>query len=85
MNALSLERKVDHHDGVFLDDADQQDDADQGHYAQIVLRDQQCHNRSHARRRQGGENRDGVDVTFVEHSQNDVHRNDGGQDEPGLG
>src|SRR5258708_28106013 len=35
--ALGLEREVDHHDGVLLDDADQQDDADQSDDAEIVM------------------------------------------------
>jgi len=30
-----LERKVDHHDGVLLHDADEQDDADQGDDAEV--------------------------------------------------
>ena len=29
LRALGIEREVDHHDGVLLDDADQQDDADE--------------------------------------------------------
>ena len=34
--ALGLERKVDHHNGVFLHDADQQNDSDQADHAEIV-------------------------------------------------
>ncbi len=33
--ALGLEREVDHHDGVLLDDADQQDDADERDHRQL--------------------------------------------------
>ena len=40
--ALGFERKVDHHDGVFLDDADQQDDADQGDDAEFRAAQQQA-------------------------------------------
>src|SRR5437868_440760 len=36
LHALRLERKVNHHDGVFLYDTDQQNDADQGHHSQVV-------------------------------------------------
>ena len=36
--AFRLQRKVDHHDGVFLYDADQQDDPDQTHHAQDRFR-----------------------------------------------
>ena len=35
--ALPLEREVDHHDRVLLDDADQHDDADDGDDAQILM------------------------------------------------
>ena len=35
--ALGLEREIDHHDRVFLDDADQQNDADQGDDTQFGL------------------------------------------------
>ena len=31
--ALGVDREVDHHDGVFLHDADQEDDADDGDHA----------------------------------------------------
>jgi hypothetical protein len=34
--ALRLEREVDHHDRVLLDDADQQHDADDADHAQII-------------------------------------------------
>ena len=33
--ALGLEREIDHHDGILLHDADQQDDADHGDDAEI--------------------------------------------------
>ena len=39
--ALGLEGEVDHHDGVLLDDADEQDDADQGDDAEIGAGEQQ--------------------------------------------
>ena len=35
-DALGLQREIDHHDGVFLDDADQQNDADDGDDVEIV-------------------------------------------------
>ncbi len=34
--ALGLEREVDHHDGVLLDDADQQHDADDADDVEVV-------------------------------------------------
>ena len=82
--ALGLESKVDHHNGVLLHDSDQQNDADQRHHCQIVARDQQSQDCAHARRGQRGENRNGVNVAFVQHSQHDVHRDDGGQNQKRL-
>ena len=59
--ALGLQREVDHHDGVLLDDADQQDDADDGDDVEVMAGDDQRQQRAHARRRQGGQDghRDG--------------------------
>ena len=36
-----FEREVDHHDGVLLDDADQQDDADQRNDIEILVEENQ--------------------------------------------
>jgi adenylate kinase family enzyme len=44
--ALRVECEVDHHDRVLLDDADQQDDADDAHHAQVGARDQQREQRA---------------------------------------
>ena len=39
--ALAFQREVHHHDAVFLHDADQQDDADDGDHAQILAKKHQ--------------------------------------------
>ena len=39
--ALRINRKIDHHDGVFLDNADQQDDAYDADHAQTRATDHQ--------------------------------------------
>jgi hypothetical protein len=39
--ALGVQGEVDHHDGVLLDDADQQDDADDADHAQLMAGHQQ--------------------------------------------
>ena len=66
--ALRLEREVDHHDGVFLDDADQKNDADQRDDVQIDTADQQGQDRADTRRRQRRKNRDRMDVALIEDS-----------------
>ena len=80
--ALGVEREVDHHDRVLLHDADQQDDADDGDDAEIVAERHQRKQRADAGRRQGRQDRDRMDVALVEHAQHDVHRDDGGEDQP---
>ena len=79
--ALGFEREVDHHDGVLLHDADQQDDADERDDAELAAAEHQRQERADTGRRQRGENRDRVDVAFVEHAQHDVDRDQGGQDQ----
>jgi hypothetical protein len=74
--ALGCQREIDHHDRIFLHDADQQDDADQRHQAQIVVehhQHQQCTNAGRRQRRQDG---DRMDEALVQHAQHDVdHQN----------
>ena len=82
--ALRFQREVDHHDGVLLHDTDQQDDADQGHHAQIQVEQHEREDRAHAGRRQRRQNRDGVDVALIQHAQHDVHGDDGGQNQPAF-
>ena len=82
--ALGVEREVNHHDGVLLHDADQQDDADQRDQRQVLAAQQQRQQRAHARRRQAREDGDGVDVALIEHAQDDVDDDDGGQDQERL-
>ena len=71
--ALRLEREVDHHDGVLLHDADQQDDPDQSHHAEFGMKDHQGQNRSDACGRERRQNRERMNVALVEHAQDDVH------------
>ena len=84
LRALRLQREVDHHDGVLLHDADQQDDADQRDHAQVGAAEQQRQDRADAGRGQRRENRDRVDVALVEHAQHDVDGDQRGQDQQRL-
>src|SRR5436190_5142210 len=81
---LGFEREVDHHDGVLLDDAHQENDADQADHRQILPAQHQRQNGADARRRQRRQNGDGVNVTFIEHAEHDVDGDDRGQDQPRL-
>jgi hypothetical protein len=82
--AFGLEGKVDHHNRVLFDDADQEDDADQRDYVEIVPCDQQGQDGTHTRRRERGEDRDGVDVAFVQDAEDDVDGDQRGEDQHGL-
>ena len=75
--ALPVEGEVDHHDGVFLDDADQHDDANKGVEAQIDLEHVKRDQRAERRRRQAGEDGQRVDEALVEDAENDVNDEDG--------
>lgn len=79
---FGFEREVDHHDGVLLHDADQQHDADDAHDVEIhpeQIEPDQC---TDGGRRQGGEDRDRVDIALIENAQHDIDRDHGRHDQP---
>ena len=81
---LSFQGEVDHHDAVLLHNADQQDDADNRHHAQILVKQNEREQRAHAGRRQGGKDGDGVDEALIEHTENDVYGDQGGENQQGF-
>ena len=70
--ALSFERKVDHHDGVLLHDADEQDDADKSHDTEFHAEEQQREDRTDGSRRQSREDRERMNITLVQHAEHDI-------------
>src|SRR5947208_6884146 len=70
--ALCLESEVNHHDGVLLDDADQQDDADQRDHAELRVTDQEGQDGADPGRGERGEDGHGMDVALIEHAEDDV-------------
>jgi hypothetical protein len=78
---LGMNREVHHHDAVLLDDADQQDDADQPHDRQVEVKQHQHQECSHASRGEGGENGQRMDVALIENTQDDVHHQQRRQDQ----
>ena len=82
--AFGFEREVDHHDRVLLDDAHQQNDADQADHRQILPEQHQRQDGADAGRRQRREDGDRVDVALIEHAEHDVDGDDRRQDQPGL-
>src|SRR5215471_3378328 len=82
--ALGLEREVNHHDGVFLDNADEQDDANERNDAEFGTAK---HQRKNGADTSGGErrkNRNWVDVAFIQNPENDVHGDYGGENQNRL-
>ena len=51
---------------------------------ELRVREHQRQQRAHARRRQRGENGDGMNVAFVEDAEHEVNRNERGGDQEGL-
>ena len=82
--ALGLQGEVDHHDGVLLHDAYEQQDADQRHDAEIGSGDEQREDGADSGGWQRGENRERMDQAFVEDAENDVDGDERGEDEIGL-
>ena len=81
MRSLRLDGKIDHHDRVLLDDADQEDHADQPDNVEFRVEQHQRQQRADARGRQRRENGDRVDVALVEHAKQDIDRGNGGEDQ----
>src|SRR5438874_556022 len=82
--AFGLESEVDHHNGVFLDNADQENDADEGNDAELSVADQESKNRADAGGRERGKNSDGVNETFIQNAENDVHSDQRSEDQDGF-
>ena len=82
--ALALQCHVDHHDGVLLHDADQQQHADHGDDAELDTRELQREQRTDTGRRQGRQDGDRMDVAFVEDAQHDIDRRQRGENEDQL-
>ena len=82
--ALPFNGEVDHHDGVFLHNANQQNDPDEGNDGQLgvePLQRQQCPN---AGRGQGAQDGDGVNQAFIQNAQHQVNGDQGGKYQHGL-
>src|SRR6266576_366139 len=82
--AFSFEREVNHHDGVFLDDADQQDDANERDDAKFRATKQEGKDGADSGGRKRGKNRNRMDVAFVQNAENNVNGDDRSQYQDGL-
>ncbi len=82
--ALRVQREVHHQNGVFLHDADEQNDADDGDHREVMPGGHQRQQRADAGRGQGGQNGDRVDVALIQHAQHDIHGGHSGEQQPEL-
>jgi len=74
---LRVNGEVNHHDGVFLDDADEHNEAHKAVDVQIQAEQNQRDQRAEARRRQAGQNGDGMNEAFVKDAQDEVDDKNG--------
>src|SRR6266436_9884728 len=83
--ALGLQREIDHQNGVFLDDADKQDYADQGDDAEVQMEKTESEQGADAGRRQRRKNRNRMNVALIQDAENDVNDDDRRQQKYRLG
>ena len=81
---FGFESEVDHHDGILLDDTDEQNDADERDDGEIDVEKEQGEDGANTGGGQRRENGDGVNVAFVENTENDVDDDKRGENENGL-
>src|ERR1019366_10820362 len=68
----SVDREIDHHDRVLLDDSDQQKDADQRDQAELQAEHHEGEDRAHAGRGQRRQDGERVGVALIEDSEDQV-------------
>src|SRR5258706_10440265 len=79
--ALRLDGEVDHHDGVFLDDAHQHDDADERVHVELEAEGHQREQRAQARGGQARKNRERVNEALGEDAEHQINHYDREQDQ----
>ncbi len=78
---FGLDGEIDHEDGVLLDDADEKNDSNDGDHGKFGASETESEERTDTCGRNRGKNGDGVDVAFVENSENDIDGAERGQQE----
>src|SRR5277367_1522369 len=71
--AFELHGKINHENRVFLDDANQKNDADERNHVQIGAREFNSENRADAGGRNRRKNGDGMNKTLIENAEDDVN------------
>ncbi len=84
MFAFRGEGEIDHENGVFFHNADQQEHTDERNDGKLGVRELQGQQRAQPGRGQGGQNGERVEGAFIQHAQHDVDGEDGGHDEQRL-
>src|SRR5262249_14027536 len=74
---LGLNGKINHENGIFLDDTDEKNDANIGDHGKFRFEKHQGEERANSRGRNRRKNGDGMDETLVENAEDDVNGSDG--------
>ena len=82
--AFGLQGEVDHHDGVFLDDADEENDADDGDDVEVLFEEHEGEHGADAGGGKRGDDGERVHEAFVEDAENDVDREERGENQDGF-
>ena len=75
------QRKVDQHDAILFNDADQQDDADDTNHIERHAEQHQRQQGAKPRGGQGGDDRERMDRALVEHAEDEINDDQGGGDQ----
>ena len=73
---LGFNRKVDHHDRVFLHDSEQHDQAHERIKVQLFVEEHERKQRTENRRRQAGKNGNGMNEALVQNTEHDINYKD---------
>src|SRR5580704_9947896 len=84
LDALGFEGEIDHHDRVLLDDAYQENDADDSDDVEARSHYVERQQRSNACGPKGGNDRDRMGEALVEHPEHDIDRCNRGEDQVDL-
>ena len=81
VEALGIEGEVDEDDGIFFDDADEHEDADEAVDIELHFEEEEGEESSEACAGEAGEDGDGVDEAFVEDTEDEIDDEDGHEEE----
>ena len=82
--SFGFDREINHQNGIFLDDPDEQNNADDRDDAKLRIEEQQREYRTYAGRRKRGKNRDRMDIALIQHAKHNADGNERRKNEDGF-